>query len=218
MALNSLQLVNLVLGRSGRRESDTYLQGQLLLELVLVQSRLEGGATLPWFLLTDEEEISTVLNTRSTALPDDYLRSWEYSRPARYVSDSSEDRYSELASGDYDELQAAYPLPASGPPEAYTISGSSFDWFPLPDDVYPVRWRYYAAQTALNGTDSLTNAWTQNAGDVLLAELGIVCAEQYLRNAQLAKSFQTELIRAQSRLLVFDEARKQAIKDGIRGD
>lgn len=214
--MNRTEIVNLVLGRCGRREGDTYLQTQAKSELGLIQDRLELGAFMPWFLLSDETDLSSTANTRAMDLPASFLREYEDYKLFRY--DAAADRpYISMNKDEYDYLQSRYGESEAGIPLEYSLSGEQFDLFPTPDAAYPFKWRFFEKQDALSDS-VLENGWTRNAAGLLVAELGTVMAGLYLQNKGLLAAFTTEVLREHARLLAFDEARKQALRDAMRGD
>lgn len=216
LSLNRSDIINLVLARCGRQEGNAYLAAQAVTELKLIQSRLEGEAFMPWFLLSDESSLVSAAATKTTALPTDFLR--EYEDFPLYLYDSTaEDPYTQLTKDEYDVLESKFGEDSPTVPSAYALQGSALNWFPTPDAIYNFRWKYYQAQPSLDETTS-SNAWTENAADLLVAELGIVIAGSYKKDADRAQMFGIDLTRAQRRLLSFDEARKQANRDLQMGD
>lgn len=216
MSLTRTQIISTVLGRLGRREGDTYLVAQAKTELGLIQSRLEGGAFLPWFLLTAESTLTLTANNRELALPANFLREWDDYPIHRYEATGSP-VYRKLEKEDFDVLIEEFDGVASGDPVAYALTGTTLNFFTTPNSAYSCRWRYYAKDTALS--DSVdTNLWTTNADDLLVAELGVVMAGQYARRVDLAQVFATQKAEAVKRLTAFDIARMQAARSAVRGD
>ena len=209
-------IVNLVLGRCGRREGDTYMVAQAKLELGLIQERLEGGAFLPWFLLTNEQTLTTVANVREVSLPANFLREWDDYPLQRYDATASP-IYKKLEKEDFDVLLEEFDGDGVGEPKAYALTGDVFSFFTTPDTAYSIKWRYYAKDTVLSDS-VLDNAWTANATDLLIAELGIVMAGQYARRPDLVQIFGVQKAEAIKRLTAFDIARMQAARAAVRGD
>lgn len=210
------QIVTLVLSRLGRSENNSYLVGRAREELALIQERLEGGAFMPWFLLSGEvTSLVTVADTRTVDLPSNFLREYEDFPLYRYDSTAS-DPYIRLAKGEFDHLESYYEGQSAGVPVAYALVGTQLHFFVTPDAAYPLRWNYYKKQDVLS--DSVTtNGWTNSASDLLVAELGFIMAA-IKRDTFMKDTFGGEIIRAMTRLLAFDEARKQALRDAQRGD
>lgn len=213
--MNRTQICNLVLARIGRRETDAYAVAQAKLELTLVQERLEGGAFLPWFLLTSEQTLTTVASTREVALPDNFLREWD-DYPLQFYDSTASPAYMPLTKDDFDVHLAEFGEADDGEPQAYALSGVVFDLFPTPDYAYPLKWRYFARDAVLSDS-VLTNNWTANAADLLVAELGVVMAG-YARRDDLVNLFAAQKAEALKRLTAFDIARKQAALSAFRGD
>lgn len=213
------QIINLILARCGRQENDTYLAAQALTEFALIQERLEGGAFMPWFLLTDEVPLITVANDRTVTLPAPFLREYEDFPLYRYDATAASP-YTRMQKDEFDVLESQYSSSSADIPAAYSLDGGVLNLFPTPNDAYTLRWQYYAKQptTDAGGGTDLTNAWTINASDLLVAELGSIIAGHYKRDQALAAAFQQDIVRAYNRLVAFDEARKQAAKDAHMGD
>src|SRR5688572_23518046 len=209
------QIIAHVLFLLGRQESNTYLIEQAKTCLGLIQEKLEGGALMPWFLLTDELSLATVANLRSVAVPSDFLREWE-DYPLTYYDVTAEDPYIELDKDEFNYLREQFGSSETGPPQAYSLDGQVYSMFPTPADIYTLTTRYFAKDEVL--TDSvLENNWTEHATDVLIAELGMMLSAGR-RDPAINQYFATEAGRAHRRLLAFDEARKQALRDARRGD
>lgn len=215
--MTDLQIINLVLARLGRVENNAYLKAQAIMELQLIIERLEHGAFMPWFLLSGEDTtLMTVANQRYVDLPSGFLREYEDFPLYRYDS-TANDSYIRLIKDEFDVLESRFGGEGAAVPTHYALVGTQLQMFVTPDDAYPLRWNYYRSDTqTLDGTGQ-TNNWTSNAADKLVGELGFVMAG-YRRDKGMQELFSTEIIRADARLLAFDEARKQALRDAYRGD
>lgn len=211
-------IVTTVLSRLGRQESNAYMVEAAERELGLIQQKLEGDPFLPWFLVSDVTAIAIVAAESETALPADFLREFDDYPVYIYTSTDSEDTLKRLIKDDFDILETEYPVGSAvvAEPIKYAVVGGDFVWFPVPDDNYVGVWRYYKKATALSDS-VLENEWTANAADLLVAELGEVMAAMKKDQFWLAK-FAADKAAARHRLLSFDEARKQALKPGYRGD
>lgn len=210
------QIITTVLSRLGRQEGNTYLVGRAEDEIQLIQQRLEGAPELWWFLLTDEDtSLSTTANVRTVDLPADFLREFPDFPLYRYDS-TADDPYIKLEKDEFDVLESRFGNDEPGEPTHYCLVGSQFHFFPTPDDDYPLRWVYFAKEDLLSDAVS-TNAWTDNASDLLIGELGQIMAGMKRDEFWLGK-FAAETAQANQRLLAFDEARKQAARPGYRGD
>lgn len=217
MSLNRDQIINLVLGRVGRREADTYLAAQAVTELQLIQDRLEGGPFMPWFLLSTEQSLASTASTRSIALPTDFLREYE-DFPLYLYDTTASTPYTRMNKDEFDILESKFAGAAAQKPTDYALHGAEIDLFPTPDAlVYNFRWKYYQKGATLS-TPTSVNVWTANAADWLLAELGIVIAGHYKKDKDRLQQYIGERTLAYGRLLAFDEARKQQNRDAHMGD
>lgn len=212
--MNRGEIIETVLARIGRSEGNAYLLGRAAVEIKTVQNRLEGGAFMPWFLLSGVQDLTTTANTRELALPTGFLREYEDYPLYRYDA-SAEDPYIRLNKDEFDVLETRYEGEEAGIPLAYALVGEELHFFPTPDDAYPLKWNYFEKKAVLVGDDS-ENAWTENAEDLLIAELGLVMARY--RVDVRDNNWKEDREEARKRLLAFDEARKQALRNAYRGD
>jgi hypothetical protein len=208
------QIITTVLSRLGRSENNDYLVGRAQDELALIQERLEGGAFLPWFLLSDPTVLAAG-TSGATAIPADFLRQYEDYPIYRY--DTTEELvYKEMYKDEYDILKTEFEGQGSAEPTKYAIVGPYIFWFVTPDTTYVMVWIYYQKQDVLSDTIT-TNGWTDNASDLLIAELGEVMAAMK-KDEYWTRKFSSDKVEAYTRLRAFDEARKQANRDAYRGD
>lgn len=213
--MNRTQIITLVLARLGRQEANTYLIAQAKLELTLIQESLEGGAFLPWFLISDETTLNYTANNRAVSLGANFLREYEEFPVYRYDS-TADDPYTKLTKDEFDILEARYGNSGTGTPSNYALQGGQLELFVTPNANGSLRLKFYEKEAEL--TDSvLTNAWTSNAADLLVAELGIVMAG-YMKDGERLQMFVAQRGVAMQRIIAFDVARQQALRDTYRGD
>lgn len=213
--MNRTQIITLVLARLGRQEANTYLIAQAKSELTLIQESLEGGAFLPWFLLSDETTLNYTANNRAVSLGANFLREYE-EFPVYLYDASADDPYTKLTKDEFDILEARYGNSGTGTPSNYALQGGQLELFVTPNANGSLRLKFYEKEAEL--TDSvLTNAWTSNAADLLVAELGIVMAG-YMKDGERLQMFVAQRGVAMQRIIAFDVARQQALRDTYRGD
>lgn len=185
--------------------TDTDLDGEIdsvIRELITQELELEPE--LPWFLLSEEAEANTAIGDDRLAVPTDFLREYEYGALWLKESDGT---LTALPKYEMDVL--VRELRGSGKPRAYALTGKYFRLFPTPDQQYTVRMVYYKRSAALNA-DTDTNEWLTEVPWLVVAGAARVVAEQYLRDGPLADRLQAEYQRARMRLMVADEARRNA--------
>lgn len=208
-------IVTLVLSRLGKREGQSYLVAQAQLELLhIITTKLERGALLPWFLLSDETALTLTANTRlAAALPVDFLREWD-EFPISLYDATADVPYTELFKDDYD-LNRSWEQSGSASSDSprYSLVGTNYAVFPLLPVDTPARVVYYKKSDV---TDNYNNVWCQYADDVLVAELGMVMA-RYLRS-DLLDEFKQDRKESYSRLMTEDVARKNAAREAFRGN
>lgn len=208
--------VDLLMNRLGQRKG-TGLKDQIIAEMVAAQETLEGNPTPMWFLLTEKSDAVTAAGDERVKLPTDFLLEWE--EGGLYYVDSDGDEVL-FVREDWDVIK--YKIVGSGQPEYYDIAGDYFLLRKTPDGIYTLKMRYYANQTSLAGSygdaANVENSWLKHASDLLIAETGIVIADQYLQSATMTKRFEVQAARAQDRLIrkdtVMRETNKQRFMEG----
>lgn len=166
----------------------------------LAIARLEKLPEKPWFLESEMAEAATTAGEGRLPVPYNFLREIEDHALWLKVNDV----WVALEKDDYDSLferYGEYP----GIPEKYAIVGRYFALFPIPDDAYPVKMRYYGRQDA--------DVWLQEAPELLMAEMGVQMAGKYLHNPDLALMFETDRKEALERLAVEQVAREEVNRD-----
>lgn len=212
--MNRDSICTTVLSRLGRQEGNAYLLAQAKTELGLIQEQLEGSPLLPWFLISTEQTLAITANSRSVALPSDFLR--EYENFPLYLYDSTQtDPYTRLNKDEFDVLEDKYSGELAGTPTEYALDGVSLEFFVTPNENMTARWKYYQKQSVLS--DSVqSNQWTINASDLLIAMLGEVMAG-YKKDTFWMAKFASDAQIARGRLLAFTVAREQASRDIAMG-
>lgn len=212
------KVLDLLMSRLGNR-TEPALRATCLLEMQLAQeAQLEGGATLPWFLITEDATVSTTTGERRVEVPEDFIREVDQEKPLYYrPSDGSADV--KLTKGSYEELMDWYKSDAEGAPEKYALRGDYFMLFPKPDAAYTlVLPGYYARQTA-PADSSVENKWLKWAADLMVAATGEVMCIQHLQsdNTALMSSFVAMKKIAYDRLTMMEAAREEANRDRRMG-
>lgn len=212
------QIIALVLSRLGKREGNAYLVQQAELELnLIIDTELELGALLPWFLLTNEVDIACTTSYPYASYPADFLREWDEYPLKLYDASVSPATYTELVKDDLDLLFSQYRGEAAGPtPVKYGLAGFSIEPFPRPSVAVTFRSRYYARTTPLSDSNA-TSAWTTYASDLLVAKLGKIMS-RYARAPDMKAEFEADERIAWNRVLTEDTARKNAAREAYRGD
>lgn len=206
------EAVDLLMGRLGNR-THAPTQQNIIDEMVFVQETiLEGDATLLWFLLTESATTQTVADEERVNVPVDFLMEWE--EGALYITTDAGDVVN-LVKDDWDRIKER--ITGSGQPEYYAIGGEYFLLRKVPDKAYTLQMRYYAKQTSLAGTygeaagsgGNVENRWLKYAADWLIAETGLIIANQYLQSEKMAQLFVAQQQKAKARLIAKDTAMKE---------
>lgn len=199
--------------RLGSR-TDADLDTIIPVEMTQAQFELENSGEPPWFLLTDDVDLATVANQRYVNPPADFLLESDDNK-IWYIDSSG--GQNKLDKGEFD-ASLEYWGADTGAPAGYALLGTRFELFPLPDAVYTLRLKYYAADTTPSTLAvGATNLWLTHAPDLLLARTGRRMAT-YLRDSELVKVFSGEEMVAQNRIMVLSAARIEVNRSRSKGD
>lgn len=164
------------------------------------QDELERGATLPWFLLQEDQTFTITPPIPAVATP------LEVNLPAGFISESDPEdgnlRFQQRIPGpqiflnklDYTEAEQFFfaerkafwdgeaitvsdttTIPTPGTPKSYVLRKNTVRIYPGPDKVYNLKWSFYAHDTPLNGAN-VTNQWSTNAPWLLIGRAGMKMA------------------------------------------
>lgn len=147
------------------------------------QRDLEGGQTLPWFLIQEDAAFAVLASTSTYTFPTDFLRVVE-DEGLHYTSDDGEAIF--LTKRTYEENVKFFADVDPGPPQGYTIRKGTIQIWPVPDIAYSLTWSYYKRATLLS-TD-VTNAWLTEVPELLIGLAGLLIAAD-LENEASTKKF-----------------------------
>lgn len=156
--------------------------------LQLAQLQLELQPTKPWFLVSEDSYKRLTVGEQRLVLPSDFLQEHE-DGCLYYVPDDADgpDDHVMLVKDDYDVLKKNFKNEVNGPPQAYSLIGSYFRVFPIPDDTYLLRMLYYKKDTVLSS--NVENGWLKNAPLLIMGKAGQMIAGGPLRDAEAKKIF-----------------------------
>src|SRR3990172_13346945 len=146
-----------------RREADATLDARIVSEMLFIQEQiLEGGLTLPWFLLSENLTAFTEIGEERIQIPinvdgvvgKDFLR--EHEEGTLWYYDVTRDEWIELVKEDYDSLIATYTN-GTGTPKYYALDGDYFRLKPTPDAVLQLRIKCYLREPVLS--TNIENKW-----------------------------------------------------------
>lgn len=218
--MNRTDIVALIKRRLGRVQSTTY-DDEIEAEITVAQETLERGIEspagrygtfLPWFLITEQQSISTTAHEERLILPNGFLRENESAALWRFDSADTDAPWKELAKDELDFLRNKFP--EEGAPEAYVNLGDYFRLAPVPDAAYTIKIIIFGKDTELTAT-ALGNKWTANAPLLLAAEAGLAMANNLRNNA--ANIFADMRTREIARLYTDTEARLHANRRYVMG-
>lgn len=218
MSLNRTQIIAVVLNRAGNRSDDSTLVGYAKSELDLAIAELESQPFLPWFLLGDEVTLTIVEGDPNISLPSNFLREYE-DEDVWYYNASNTPTRKRLDKIDKDDLTQLNRDVDADEPNQYALVGSQFVLGPTPNATAAtgsLKTRFYERADALSDS-VLTNDWTLNADFLLVNKLGHVMAEQYIRDQNLAASFEKKYLVSYELLMKANVAREQANRKAQMG-
>lgn len=203
--------ITIVKRRLGQRSDN--LDTQIIDEMDNVQLELEMNPVLPWFLLSEDQSASTVVDEDRVRVPTGFLR--EYEDGALWVYDSDADvPWALLVKKPEDMLRKSLgdTLDATGQPLYYALSGPYFRLAPVPDAVYTLKIKCYEADTLpndfANGAD--TNGWLTNASQLIIAETVLTMAQHLQYERGLLQTYERRATRMRDRFWRDQEARRHA--------
>lgn len=157
--------------------------------LTRVQTLLEQGRTLPWFLVEEDKAIS-VLAGADVTLPTDFIREIEFGKGLYFLPTSTPTRPYFLQKMTLAEAQTVYADPTSATTpsaRAYVLRGSRFQLFPPLDADTTFYFDYYKHAEALDA--NIENVWLANAPYLLIGNAGASFART-LDNKEALAEFQ----------------------------
>jgi hypothetical protein len=211
-----------VLGRL-HRTSDTVLATAVDTEILAVQDRLElgvrvnNGTFLPWFLQTDKTDLTYTANVDAVAVPTDFIQEVEEEHRGSifYYDASLDDPWVQMVREPYSIIKARY-AGFSTFPRFYDIWSNQVFVRPRPDAAGTLRILYMARAARLDVVAS--NAWTNNAAELVICELGYTLANYYIRDQAAAQAFANDAVNEAKRLYVSHISKLEAGRQRSRGD
>ena len=201
--------VAIIASRLGNRGSA--FDATIVTEMQAKQTDLEQEGQLRWFLLTQNTALSTTAATKTLAAPSGFLMEDDY---AGFWVIGTDGVYNRIKKKDYDTMRGSEFHDENGLPEAYSLQGSTFYFWPTPDIAYSLQLNYYVADTVLSS--NVTNQWLTYAPGLLIAETGLEIAKSF-RDDEAIKYFGSARNEALRRLWNQDEARRQAGLEAVMG-
>lgn len=205
-----MTLVDLVSAIAARMGSRRGLEKEIREEMALAIRRLEDGPVKFWFLLGDTRTNITKEGEGRLPVPGNFLR--EFEDGALWVYTEEGIRIP-LIKRDNMTLAEAYP--GTGLPVAYSLSGSYFRLYPMPDKEYKVDVLVYQRSDKL--ADGIDNIWFHQGVELLI---NAVCHNMAIRQrdgSAIRLYMEKETIEYR-KLLVDHEARANANYDETYGE
>ncbi len=180
----------------------TNLTTQIVRQMQAVQSRLEEGPTLPWFLTREYEWTSS---SQSNLLPTAFIRELDDEGSLWIVE--SDGRLTRLLKEHHDFLLDSDSLAGTGKPSHYALVSDSLKLFKAPDTSYTFRLYYYQYDEIL--ASNIKNGWLAYASDLIISETCFEMA-RVLRDVQAMQLFAGDRQAARDRLIRQNVARQFA--------
>jgi hypothetical protein len=177
------------------------------------QDELERGATLPWFLLQEDQTFTITPASPAVATPQ------QYTLPAGFISEADDadgnlrlqiqtpGPQTFIEKMDYREAeefffasrkvwwdgteivtQSTQAPPTPGQPKIYVLRKTQVRIYPGPDKVYNLLWTYYVHDIRLD-VGNITNQWSTNIPWLLIGRAGLKMAMS-TRDKDAATAFQ----------------------------
>ena len=217
--MTGTQLLDMVMLRLVR--SDSTLRAGLLLELnQLLHTRLEVSQFIPWFLYREDVSTVTVVGQETVEFPTGFIRFDDnmenggafYQNAALTVPDV----WVPLIRGQYNEVKALYSDATTGVPAMFAMLGTKFHFRPIPDGVYPLKIAGMFRSPDITDTGD-SHLWGTHAADLLLAELTLVGATLYTRDADLVQIAMAERNASMTRLRAAHTAFMESMQERNMG-
>lgn len=220
------EAVTLILNRSGQRGGtgspvDTGLQTQVITEMKFQQEELEKGelGLMPWFLRQEytDAAFKTAAGMAMVTVPPGFLREWEEARVALFYQDTTlDDDWVPIPKVDYDEGKNEFGGDVPGKPQAYTLMGLVYRFWPVPDAVYSLKALIYVGDTVLS--TNVENSWLKYAGKLLIGKTGQMVAGPLLRDDAAKKFFDDMAAQGAAALVRDNAARDEAGRARSQGE
>lgn len=148
------------------------LETELIKKLQEAQRYFEGRPTLPWFLVTEDADLSGTADDPAVSLPSDFIRFTEEGG-VRYIDSDGDPHWLDKAS--FDHIRTIHRGTTSTTPLSYALRFNSIYVLPTPDESYTIRIDYYAKDTVLD--TNIENLWLEHAPEVLIGRAGLLQAK-----------------------------------------
>lgn len=201
------EAVNLMKRRLGFRRN---LDAECLFELREAQKRAESESrTQPWFLIQENATITTVAQTATVDLPEDFIKEPD--------DITSQIRYNPIYGNSLVGVRFLTKVDATdaipyytksdgdlivGGPRSYILGKTQLNFFPTPDAAYTLYWNYHAKDDIIQLDTE--NEWLKHAPDYLIGDAGVRLAGD-IRNQNAISLFTA----------MFNEGQKQIIAGNV---
>lgn len=218
--------------RLGNRSVADLPSADIIVEAEAIRkTQLEKARFRPWFLQAEDTTISTVVGVEYVALPTGFLGfdpDDEWSGVAvQDPNDTTQDPWNPIVIDDFNVIKDWYKASTSpqdstssgivGMPQKAGLVGTRLYMRPIPDKIYPLRFRFYKSDTPLVEAPS-ENLWLQHAHDWWLGELGEMYAGLIVQNMDLVPFFTDLKTRGRQRVYHETIARTEANKSRQQGE
>lgn len=185
----------------GFRPPGHSLEGTILLRLQEAQDELEGGKTLPKFLLQEDQTITLAAGAHTAPLPVGFLRESDDARIRIYEAGvSAAPRFlSRKIFIDATKAQVDITPGETSSPQVYVVRKSTLDFIVPADRNYTLYWDYFKAAAVV--TSDSENEWLASKWGRwwLIGEAGIRIASD-LRDVNAAEIFNSMASKARASL------------------
>ena len=187
---------------------------EIVTALKNAQTKLERGAELPWFLLTEVSSSSTVSGEERIELPSDFIREAEEHALYYYngAASADADKWVPLLKDGMEFLRSEYP--GSGAPQAYAQVGVYDRIFPTPDDAYTIKRIYFKNDAVLS--TNIENNWLKYYPFLIIGEAGRMISPAF-RDKDGKATFDEWASEGRIAMIVDNEARMHTSRRYVMG-
>jgi len=149
------------------------LDAEIVQAMIEVQQQLERAPELPGFLRKAITGLVTVADTKTLAVPTDFIR--EFDADQLFAADVDGFEHS-IVKDDQGQLRIRYPVAdGTGLPKRYALVDRTIYFYPTPDAAYTLSGTYLAKEAVLSS--NIENKWLLELPEIIIAGAGLhICA------------------------------------------
>lgn len=200
------QLIQLILGRLGKRQGNSYLAGVVLSEIQLFLDQMERTQEeLPWFLETVDER-SLTAEQFYLDLPSNFIK--EIEETSMILTDPDSGEVFECAKRIPSVVRSRIAACSSGKPNCYAIEGNRWLFAPRPMKAYQLSIPYGRKSAIVLANDQEISDWMLYATQAVTHTIQQIVAAEHLQDMEMASKYQLVAATAWKQFKDYANARK----------